>query len=144
MFSCVTCVKCPAGLSNGLGRVRNAETYRSSSCFGSDSVGSISQHLLISNCLDGIENFAEERLHSRRDRPLSSGRMERVILQPFTEIGDFQSRGFLELRQVDKTLVSTPLVLVREPDVVVRSKALGDIIGIEECDPRDVGETLSA
>lgn len=70
--------------------------------------------------------------------------MEGIILQPFTEIGYLQARRFFKLRQINQTLVRTPLVLVGEPDIVVRSQPLGDIVGIEECDPRDFSEAFAA
>lgn len=112
---------------------------RSSSSFDSDSVGSINQHLNIVSLPSALYLHTD----SRGDWPLGCGWVERVILQPLAEIRNLQTRALFKFRKIDKTLVSNSAVRVCESDIVVRSQSLGDIVGVEQSNLRNLCQSLA-
>lgn len=61
-----------------------------------------------------------------RDRNLS----QMTNLKPFREISDFQTCGLLEFRQIDKKLMSNPLVIVLESQAIMTGESVCHVVGI--------------
>lgn len=69
--------------------------------------------------------------------------METIVLQPLGKVGHPQTCTLLKLCQINQTLVRDTTILVRESKIVVRLETFGDIVGVEERNLGDGGETLA-
>ena len=70
--------------------------------------------------------------------------MERVVLKSLGEVDNLETGALFKFGQIDQTLVGDTALGSLESDIVVWLQSLRNVVGVEQSDLGNLGQSLSA